>query len=352
MAGRANSLTKDATPSIRAAAPPVWTISALDVRVLVSGLERLGYDGASLLSASGLTEADLTNPDARLSCEVHGKVLSHAMRTRYLPNISLKLAQVTPLGAYALLDYLVLTSDTVGAGLRQLAQYFRLTGSPVSISLRETARSARVELTSVPDAPGAVEYVAALMILHMLRETDGRFGASEVSFRHSPDDSAEFERVLGCPIRTNAAWSGVTVTADVFRRPLSRRDSVLRQLLEVQAKEMLARVPARNGLAADVQRVLSSRMTGGDVRIEAVARALATSARTLQRRLSAEGASYQDLLDDLRKEAAGRHLTESVFAIGEVAYLVGYSEPAPFYRAFKRWYGVTPEAFRHARRRS
>jgi AraC-like DNA-binding protein len=70
------------------------------------------------------------------------------------------------------------------------------------------------------------------------------------------------------------------------------------------------------------------------------------SGRTLQRRLADEGVSYQELLDDARKEAAGRYLHESALAIGEVAYLVGYSEPAPFHRAFRRWYGTTPEAFR------
>jgi AraC-like DNA-binding protein len=78
-----------------------------------------------------------------------------------------------------------------------------------------------------------------------------------------------------------------------------------------------------------------------------VARQLAMSGRTLQRRLAAEGVSYQQLLDDTRKEAAGRLLIESTLAIAEVAYLVGYSEPAPFHRAFRRWYGVTPEAFRN-----
>jgi AraC-like DNA-binding protein len=74
------------------------------------------------------------------------------------------------------------------------------------------------------------------------------------------------------------------------------------------------------------------------------------SARTLQRRLADEGVSYQELLEDGRKEAAGRYLRDSTLAIGEVAYLVGYSEPAPFHRAFKRWYGVTPEVFRQKQR--
>ena len=58
--------------------------------------------------------------------------------------------------------------------------------------------------------------------------------------------------------------------------------------------------------------------------------------------------SYQTLLDDARKTAARRYLAESTLAIGEIAYLLGYSEPAPFHRAFRRWYGATPDAIRRA----
>lgn len=62
------------------------------------------------------------------------------------------------------------------------------------------------------------------------------------------------------------------------------------------------------------------------------------------------GVSFQQLLDEARKEASGRFLREQTLAICEVAYLVGYSEPAPFHRAFKRWYGMTPELFRQTHR--
>ena len=167
--------------------------------------------------------------------------------------------------------------------------------------------------------------------------------------RHQPDDAASFARILGCPIQPSASWNGLSIPLEAWRLPLRRRDPVLRQVLEAQANDVLARLPERNGLALDVQRALARRV-GGETGIEALARQLAMSGRTLQRRLAAEGVSYQELLDDARKEAAGRHLSDSALAICEVAYLVGYSEPAPFHRAFRRWYGMTPEAFRQQRR--
>ena len=353
MAGRANSLTKDARPR-SAAATGAPTIPASDFQVLFHGLRDLGYDVPALVTATGITDRDLSNPDARLPCAAYATVICNALSVRHTPNIQLKLAKATPIGAYPLLDYLILTSETVASGLRQLAHYVTLSGSPVRVTLRESAKSTTAQLTSAPPAAMPVEYFASLMVLHLRRETGGQFRAEGITFRHTPEDVSEFERVLECPVQASASMDSVVIGADALGLPLNRRDSVLRRVLEAQANEILVRLPKRIGLAADVQRVLAGRVAGGigsDMRVDAVARDLATSGRTLQRRLLAEGVSYHELLDEARKEAAGRYLGESVFAIGEVAYLVGYSEPAPFYRAFKRWYGVTPEAYRQSQRR-
>jgi AraC-like DNA-binding protein len=99
-----------------------------------------------------------------------------------------------------------------------------------------------------------------------------------------------------------------------------------------------------------VQRALTSRVACGDTRIGALARQLALSGRTLQRRLTPKASPIRNCSTRRARKRRGRHLSESALAIREVAYLVGYSEPAPFYRAFKRWYGTTPEVFRQKRR--
>ena len=104
-------------------------------------------------------------------------------------------------------------------------------------------------------------------------------------------------------------------------------------LLERQAGEIMARLPAEGGVASDVRRVLAKQVAGGDTRITAVARELATTSRTLQRRLAAAGLSYQELLDRTRREAAEKYLADSSLAIAEVSYLLGYSEPSALHRA-------------------
>jgi AraC-like DNA-binding protein len=345
MTVHANPLTE----RVAAAAGPAVTLPAHDLRVFLKALADLGYNPETLLAASGVRDQDLTSPDARVSCEAYGAVLARAQRERFTPNLALELARVTPMGAWPLLDYLVLTADTVGAGVHQLARYMRLTGSPVTFLLRDDGDPIRIEITTSV-SPFAIEFQAAIMHLHFCKELAGQFIADAISFQHMPDDPQAFARVLGCPIIPNATWNGTTLSRAIWRLPLPRRDPLLREMLERHANDVLERLPSGTGLSLEVQRVLISRVSGGDTRIQAVARQLSMSSRTLQRRLAEEGSSYQELLDRARKEASSRYLTESSLAIGEVAYLVGFSEPAPFHRAFKRWFGVTPERFRQQRR--
>jgi len=187
-------------------------------------------------------------------------------------------------------------------------------------------------------------------VLHFREETENRFRAAYASFSHTPDDVAELERVLDCPVHTGAAWNGWALSRETWHLPLRRRDPVLGGLLQRQADEAIGRLPPMDGVALDVRRALASRIGGGDTRIQAVARTLATSARSLQRRLAAAGLSYQQLLDLARRDAAERYLADSALSIGEVGYLLGYSEPAAFNRAFRRWHHETPQAFRHRER--
>jgi len=344
MAARANSLTERVS-STTATAAGRWTMPAADVRAFLDALGRLGYNAESLLAASGVRTSDLNDPDRRVPCEALGTVVALAQRERFTPNIGLELARLTPIGAYPLLDYLVATSETVGAGAEQLARYLRLVGSPAEITSHHERDRVRIEIAD-SGAPFSTEYSAALIVLHFKEETEGKFRATSLSLKHTPDNVEVFERALGCEVLGGALWNGLIVPIESWRLPLRRRDSALRRLLETQADQILAQVRTRIGIAAEVQRALTPNLSAANGSISRFARQLGLSGRTLQRRLAAEGVSYQQLVDAARKEAAARYLTESTLAICEVAYLVGYSEAAPFHRAFKRWYGMTPEMFR------
>lgn len=346
MTARANSVTARATaptaPSDRR-----WSMPAAETRAFLDALGALRYNVQAILATSGVRDSDLHDPDARVSCDALGQMVSLAQRERFTPNLAVELARVTPVGAYPLLDYLVATSETVGAGLEQLARYLRLVGNPVDITTHRTNEQVRIVFGDGASSFN-VEYSAALLVLHFRTETESKFAATTLAVRHAPDDAQSIARVLGCEVLAGATWNGLIVAADALNVPLRRRDSLLRRLLETQADQILVQLPERSGVADQVQRALTRCLDARSSGIDQIARQLAMSSRTLQRRLASEGVSYQQLVDAARKEAAGRYLAEPSLAIGEVAYLVGYSEPAPFHRAFKRWYGVTPDVFRRS----
>ncbi|HYY42110.1 MAG TPA: helix-turn-helix domain-containing protein, partial [Pyrinomonadaceae bacterium] len=171
-----------------------------------------------------------------------------------------------------------------------------------------------------------------------------------VSFQHpQPADTTEHRRIFRAPVHFDQPRNELVLDRALLALPLARADAGLCALLDRHAQELLARLPQRDDTTAQVRRLLSDALSGGDPNIAAVARQLGLSARTLQRKLRAEGTSYQDLLDLMRRDLARRYLQERDMAVCEVAYLLGFSGPSAFHRAFRRWTGVTPKEFRQAK---
>lgn len=197
---------------------PLPTASAGDLRALLDGLAKLGHEVPSLPAAAGLKPADLEDPDARLSCAVYGSILGAAQARRFTPNLALRLAAETPLGAFPLLDYLVTTSDDVLAGLKNLVRYFRIVSNPMTLDLRDERDGFRLVMVGPGNSFG-VEFTASLAVFHLRRETDGKFKAERLSLSHRPDDAAEFERMVGCPVDTEAVWSGLALSNETAALP-------------------------------------------------------------------------------------------------------------------------------------
>src|SRR5262245_1484732 len=337
----ANALTARA----KAAAADGRPMPVLTFRAWVEAFERLGYDVAGLLSDVGLEKADLDDSDALIACRVTGDFLERTQRAKRLRNLWTRLAVETPVCACRLLDYLILTADTVGDALKQLARYSRLVGAPL-VDIRSDEDPVRVIFVPDPSVPASsVEYSIAIGVRFLREEAEQSAGFVYASLPHLQEDASGVERLLGCPVQCGAAWAGFALTRVSWALPLKRRDRVLRSVLETQADVIRAQ-PASDGLGLAVRQALAPRLASGETDLEVIARDLGMSRRTLQRRLSAAGLSYGELCDGLRREMAEKHIHDSSLAIGEIAYLAGYSEPAAFHRAFKRWTGMTPQAFR------
>jgi len=320
---------------------------ALQFRAFVDAFERLGYDVHALLNATGVRRQDLDDPDGVVSCEKTAELFCCAMRQRPLANIGVRLAAETPIGASGLLDYLLLTAPTIRDSIIQAERYFRtLSGAPFSVHCEEDADAVRVVLHAGSGACIGVEYTVTRIVLHLRSETDHRAVFESVSFMHQPDDAVAIERTLGCRVEAGAAWNGVTMPRSTWELPLRRGDPQLQRVLEKQAPS----TDSAATVAVDVRRVVGARLRDGGPDIGDVARHLGVSARTLQRRLAEAGQSFNQIVEATRRETAETWLAGSHLAIGEIGYLLGYSDVAAFHRAFKRWTGLTPLSFRRERR--
>ncbi len=186
-------------------------------------------------------------------------------------------------------------------------------------------------------------------MLHVGRKITGvEWTLREIHFEHpQPDNVSEHERIFRAPVHFNKSLTKLIFDKSVLELPLVEADLILGSLLERQAEELLAKSPQHGVYVNQVRQLIREGLPVGEARIETVSRKSGSSTRTLQRKLKEEGTSYQELLEETQRDLSEFYLHKSEIAIGEVSYLLGFSQPSAFHRAFRRWTGLTPKEFRH-----
>jgi AraC-like DNA-binding protein len=161
-------------------------------------------------------------------------------------------------------------------------------------------------------------------------------------------DRREYEAGFGAAVKIRARHNVLLFTRAAWSAPLPRRDLALNRTLRRHAQLLLDRqpLPAADTIVAQVRATLLHQATVGPVPIDRVAEQLAISPRTLQRRLRAEGVSFDQVSQEIRAGLAREYLGDRGLSVGEVGYLLGFSEPSAFTRAFRRWTGQSPHDFR------
>jgi AraC-like DNA-binding protein len=199
-------------------------------------------------------------------------------------------------------------------------------------------------------ADAAVDAVAAVVV-HMCRLSAGTgFTPQRLLFGHAaPPDSRPFEDYFRAPVTFAAAHHELELifAADPLTAPLPTGNAALAMANEQIVIDYLARFD-RSDMSLQVRAKLIEQLPDGIVDQSRIATALNTSLRNLQRQLQREGMSFRQLLDQTRHDLALGYLSDSALMLNEIAYLLGFSEPANFTRAFRRWTGRTPSEHREA----
>ena len=329
-------------------------VSARIGALIVGAAEAAGANGRSLAAELGFDPAIAADPDARIPLSLETALWEEAARRGGDPAFGLHAAERLEPGTFDVLDYAVRTAPTVRVAVERLARYNRLEHGAAVYSMIDTDGVLRIEHTLV--VPGAVQSRhAAEFTLAAIVVIGGQIAGQPVrpravELRHEPPASVgEAVRLFGVAPRFGAAVNAIELDEATAALPVPAADPALWRVIERQAEMLLASYPDPSETTAQrLRRELVRVMAGGEVSLAAVAARLRMSARTLQRRLAGENVTFDGVLDELRRELALRYLADPRVGIAEIAYLLGYSEPSAFHRAFKRWTGTTPAAARPA----
>lgn len=322
-----------------------------DAAAVTAGLASVGFDLDALAAAAGYADRPDRLDVAELG-DYFERIWSAAVAARGGDlTFAVEVGDAVPFGAYEVIDYLASSCGTVGAGLREIARYFAIITRKLRWTVDDAHDPPRVFLDPVDAAPLRAilgqQYAIGVTFGRFRRIVDGELAFAGVDLAMpTPADDRLHRAYFGCAVRYEAPRTVLRIPRRVWTLPLSRHEPGLRRILEQHAKGLLAERAKRDDPLAEVRSTLRARLEDRDLKLEAVARALGTSPRTLQRRLGEAGTSLSALVDEERRHAAESYLREPRLAVGDVAYMLGYSEPSAFVRAFKRWTGTTPSAYR------
>ncbi|RIV26936.1 AraC family transcriptional regulator [Fibrisoma montanum] len=332
--------------------PADATISSASVKGLLYAVTQCGADAKALSQAAGLDSTLLKDPDGRVPMATMQRLWALAVQATNDPHLDLHLAGHVHHSSYGVLAYVLMNCPTVGAAIHKLCLYGDIVCNGTRISLRHRGNSVElvVDITSPTIVyPHFVLNSELSIYLHMLRGLSGQWFDLEAVYLAypAPANTREHERVFSpAPVQFDSPYSALRLPATVLALPIPTADPQLLAMLEPHAAALLERLHERPALADRVRHELLRLLVQSAPTLEAVARALSLSPRTLQLQLRQDGHSYQQLLDEVRRELAEDHLRAHILSIKDIAFLLGFAEPGVFIRAFRRWTGQTPGMFR------
>lgn len=331
------------------------TVSAAIVIDMVSYLVARGFTGAEVCRQARIAPDVLQSPDERVPGSLVERLWAVGTQLTGDSDLGLHAAEVHNPGALDIVGYVVLNCRTVGDALDRLSRYAALVndGLRVVIHREDEHVVCRCEAIAGLDnyllrAPRqAMEAIAAGTARALATLANEPIVPVDVGFRHeAPDSIREHERLLGLTPCFQQVDNRIVFRAADLARTVRSSNPALLQIFECHAEAMLAELSEHGPVSRRVLMDMTSRLKGGVPTLNESARALAKSDRNLQRVLKQEGTSHQLLLDHARRELALRHLATPQGSAAEVAFLLGFSDASAFTRAFRRWTGSTPGAWR------
>jgi AraC-like DNA-binding protein len=333
--------------------PP--TMQSITARVTGSYLQPLletaaarGVDANALAQAAGLAVPLAPLPDS-LAAQDYIALLAHGAMLTGDPHFGLHVGERMRLGAYSVYGLILLACADFAQALEQTQRYEQLAHDLGRSRLSIEDGTGLACYTWTSHFPEASRHLAESVFAGI--RTFGSWLAGRplaprrLAFAHASDAApGEYERVLGMVPAFGAPAHLACFDAALLAMPVPNADAGMYPVLQQHAERLLQE--RNNGIVADVRAAVIRNLAKDRVRLAGIAGELGMSARTMQRKLSEAGASFQQVLDAARYALAQDYLRQRGLSLTDIAFLLGYQEQSAFTHAFREWSGVNPGAWR------
>lgn len=329
------------------------TVSSAFFRSLLDYSVQRGADRKMLLACAGASATALEDRDSRLPFSQYVALMRAAKAATGDQALALGFGQAIDVSDISIVGLIGEASETMLEGFAQLNRYVRLVAD---VQLEGPDRFVMKRdkdglwLTDARANPDAFPELSESAFSHMVAGAR-RAGVSgwirEVRFTHaSPDDIADYERAFGVPVLFSGDRNAMRIDEGVLQHKLAARPRYAFGVLVEHADMMLEKIAQASTTRGEVERLLIPILHRGEATMEGISAKLGVSRQTLYRNLRKEGITYGQVLDELRHRLALQYILGPKTSVNEVGYLIGYSDPAAFSRAFRRWTGTSPGSFR------
>ena len=318
-------------------------------RLLRVGTEH-GLDRATLLRQIDLSEDQIRDPDSRVPVVKTLRLWRRIANQVTDPDLGLEVGSTLEIRETGVVGYAMMHSDTLLGDITRVVRFAKLINQRADLKLEDLGNRWRLEALNRPLFPDfrlpVDEGIVGLMTC--FREVVGRqIVPAGVFFLYPQPESTKLHRqLLGNGLHFDAPAAAIELWSRDIESPTVAADVGLTRYLVELAQVLLDTLPKTESYADRLRQTLWPLLSEGLPTIQEIASEMALSSRSLQRRLREEDTSFAEVVDTLRHEKAQLLLRDPNLAVYEVGYLLGYSDPSTFHRAFRRWEGTSPLRFR------
>lgn len=343
----ATALARAVTPHEARVFPPH------KIATLVRACADEGLPAAAVLAGTGLAAATLEDPDTRTSIGQFVGACRNALRLGASPELPFRMGGAIRVSSYGLYGFAVLTARTARDAFRFAQRFHRLATPVFRLRLVDADGEAGWDFDDAlrleVDDPLRRFLVELQMSLHVSMGRDvwpAGARADGIEVRHArPAHHALYEPHLGCPVRFGASRDAIRFDPQLLDEAMPLANPLTESMVRRMCEQLLEEGGDAGGLAREVSERLAAR-PGRFPDFEETAAALGVAPRTLRRRLADEGTSYQRLLDGVRERLAKDYLAGTRMGAEDIAGALGFGDAAAFRKAFRKWTGRSPGAWR------